>query len=187
MHRAACRGYTPQRCTAWGATFTECQRPDTSGARSAATAVNHPHAPARTRSVPRPAEAPTCPHDASIPLKWVPEKTRFVRHRAGTNREKNLYPPLRALPDNSTRFRGGAQLESIHVERLDHLGLLASVIKEVGLIGMIDARLVPDKQEEITAGEAVAGRLLNGLGFANRLMSLTPPVFRQHTPGLVVS
>jgi Domain of unknown function (DUF4277) len=64
---------------------------------------------------------------------------------------------------------------------------LASVIKEVGLIGMIDARLVPDKQEEITAGEAVAGRLLNGLGFANRLMSLTPLVFRQHIPGLVVS
>jgi hypothetical protein len=52
---------------------------------------------------------------------------------------------------------------------------------------MIDARLVPDKQEEITAGQAVAGRLLNGLGFANRLMSLTPLVFRQHIPGLVVS
>jgi hypothetical protein len=29
-----------------------------------------------------------------------------------------------------------------HVERLDHLGLIASLIKDVGLIGMIDTRLV---------------------------------------------
>jgi len=60
-------------------------------------------------------------------------------------------------------------MASIHVERLDHLGLLVSVSKDVGLIGMIDARLVPDEQEEITAGEAIAGMILNGLGFANRL------------------
>jgi transposase len=68
-------------------------------------------------------------------------------------------------------------MESIHVERLDHLGLMASVIKDVGLIGMIDARLVPDEQEEITAGEAMAGMILHGLGFANRPMSLTPQFF----------
>jgi transposase len=72
-------------------------------------------------------------------------------------------------------------MESIHVERLDHLGLLASVIKDIGLIRMIDARLGPDAQEEITAGEAVAGMILNGLGFANRPMSLTPQFFA-HTP-----
>ena len=51
-------------------------------------------------------------------------------------------------------------MESIHVERLDHLGLLASVIKDIGLIRMIDARLGPDAQEAITAGEAVAGMIL---------------------------
>jgi hypothetical protein len=42
---------------------------------------------------------------------------------------------------------------------------------------MIDARLVPDSQEEITPGEAVAGMILNGLGFANRPLSLTPQFF----------
>ena len=46
---------------------------------------------------------------------------------------------------------------------------------------MIDARLVPDEQEEITPGEAVAGMILNGLGFANRPLSLTPQFFA-HTP-----
>jgi transposase len=68
-------------------------------------------------------------------------------------------------------------MESIRVERLDHLGLIASVIKDVGLISMIDTRIVPDKQEEITPGEAVAGMILNGLGFANRPLSLTPQFF----------
>jgi transposase len=60
---------------------------------------------------------------------------------------------------------------------LDHLGFIASVIKDVRLIGMVDARLVPDAQEEITPGEAVAGMILNGLGFANRPLSLTPQFF----------
>src|ERR687891_343567 len=68
-------------------------------------------------------------------------------------------------------------MEAVHVERLDHLGLIASVIKNLGLIAMIDARLVPDAQEEITPGEAVAGMILNGLGFANRPLSLTPQFF----------
>ena len=68
-------------------------------------------------------------------------------------------------------------MASVHVERLDHLGLIASVIKDLGLIGMIDARLVPDKQEEITPGEAVAGMIRNGLGFANHPLSLTPQFF----------
>ena len=68
-------------------------------------------------------------------------------------------------------------MEQVHVERLDHLGLLASVIKDLGLIAMIDRRLVPDEQEVITPGEAVAGMILNGLGFANRPLSLTPQFF----------
>ena len=50
-------------------------------------------------------------------------------------------------------------MEQIRVERLDHLGLIASVIKDLGLIDMIDERLVPDEQEVITPGEAVAGMI----------------------------
>jgi transposase len=65
----------------------------------------------------------------------------------------------------------------VTVERLDHLGLIAEIIKDIGLIDMINARLVPDRQEDITPGEAVAGMILNGLGFANRPLSLTPQFF----------
>src|SRR6266566_6398780 len=71
--------------------------------------------------------------------------------------------------------RGGATMALVTVARLGHVGLIAEVIKDRGLIEMIDTHLVPDNQEEITPGEAVAGMLLNGLGFANRPLSLTPP------------
>ncbi len=72
---------------------------------------------------------------------------------------------------------GGLPVEAVSVERLDHLGVVASVIKELGLIEMIDARLPRHDQEAITAGEAVAGMILNGLGFSNRPLSLTPQFF----------
>jgi transposase len=68
-------------------------------------------------------------------------------------------------------------MEAVSVERLDHLGVVASVIKDLGLIEMIDARVPPHDQEEITTGEAVAGMIVNGLGFANRPLSLTPQFF----------
>jgi transposase len=68
-------------------------------------------------------------------------------------------------------------MDSVSVERLDHLGVISAVIQDLGLVDMIDARLIPDAQEVITPGEAVAGMILNGLGFANRPLSLTPQFF----------
>lgn len=46
---------------------------------------------------------------------------------------------------------------------------------------MIDARLMPHDQEAITAGEAVAGMILTGVGFAKKPLSL-PPRFFAHKP-----
>src|SRR6266446_1873832 len=72
---------------------------------------------------------------------------------------------------------GGCSMESVSVERLDHLGVVASVIKDLRIIEMLDARLGLHDQEEITAGEAVAGMILNGLGFSDRPLTLTPQFF----------
>jgi hypothetical protein len=65
----------------------------------------------------------------------------------------------------------GCPMEPIRVERLDHLGVMGSMINDIGLIDRIDRRLVPDTQAMITPGDAVAGMLLNGLGFAKRPLS----------------
>ena len=55
---------------------------------------------------------------------------------------------------------------------------MAEVIKDRGLIDMMDGRLVPNRQEAIPPG---ARRWLrdhrNGLGFAQRPLSLTPQFF----------
>ncbi len=68
-------------------------------------------------------------------------------------------------------------MEIVRIERLDHLGLIASVINDLGLVRLIDTRLTPDDQEVLTPGEAIKGMILNGLGFANRPLSLTPQFF----------
>jgi transposase len=54
---------------------------------------------------------------------------------------------------------------------------MASVIKDLELIEMINARLIPDPQATITPGEAVAGMILHSLGVAHRPLSLTPRFF----------
>jgi len=64
------------------------------------------------------------------------------------------------------------------IKRIDHLGIVAGVIKDLGIIEFIDARIPDHPKEEITTGEAVAGMIINGLGFSNRPLSLTPQFFQ---------
>jgi transposase len=68
-------------------------------------------------------------------------------------------------------------MEMVRIERLDHLGLVASVINDLGLVRLIDTRLTPDAQEVLTPGEAIKGMILHGFGFANRPLSRTPQFF----------
>jgi transposase len=77
-------------------------------------------------------------------------------------------------------------MESLRVERFDHFGLIACAIKDLGLSEMLDSRLVPDEQEVMTPGEAVAGMMLNGLGFTHRPLSWTPQFFANHPLDLLV-
>ena len=72
-------------------------------------------------------------------------------------------------------------MAAVRVERLDHLGLMAPMIQDLGRISMIDARSAPDEPEELTPGEAVAGMMLHGLGVAPRPRSLPPPVLCSQT------
>src|SRR2546425_7099487 len=77
-------------------------------------------------------------------------------------------------------------MDVVTVERLDHLGIIAGVIKDLGIIEMIDVRIRPDDQEDITTGEAVAGMILNGLGFSDRPLSLTPQFFANKPVALLL-
>jgi transposase len=68
-------------------------------------------------------------------------------------------------------------MENILIKRIDHLGLVAGVIHDLGLVKQIDG-LLP-YEGKITTGQAVAGMILNGLGFTDRPMSLTPEFFKE--------
>jgi len=63
------------------------------------------------------------------------------------------------------------------IERLDHLGIVSGVIKDLGIIELIDEKLGIYPDENISTGEAVAGMIINGLGFSNKPLSLTPLFF----------
>lgn len=74
----------------------------------------------------------------------------------------------------------------LKIERIDHLGVIAGVMKDVKLAEKIDAVLEPDKQTTVTYGEAVVGMVLNGLGFANRVISLMTQFFEQKPLDLLI-
>jgi transposase len=76
-------------------------------------------------------------------------------------------------------------MNAVRVERLDHLGIVAGVIHDLGIIEMIDSRIEPDEREEISTGEAIAGMILNNLGFSNRPISLTPQFFENKPMALL--
>jgi transposase len=59
------------------------------------------------------------------------------------------------------------------IERLDHLGIVAGVIKDLRISELIDERLGTYEGETLSAGETVAGMIINGLGFSNKPMTLT--------------
>lgn len=68
-------------------------------------------------------------------------------------------------------------MESVEVKRLDHHGIVAGVIDDLQLVEIVDQAIPPDPQEEVTNGEALKAMIMNGLGFTNRPLSLTPQFF----------
>ncbi len=61
-------------------------------------------------------------------------------------------------------------------ERLDHLGIVAGVCREIGLAEWLDAQ---DERmhERVSVGTATVAMILNGLGFSNRRLYLVPQFF----------
>ncbi len=85
---------------------------------------------------------------------------------------------------------------SYETKTLEQLGLVAGMYDELG-VGELINELIPQdfEQRQVTIGQAVKAMVLNGLGFANRRLYLTPHFFQnkptEHllgpgiTPGLL--
>ena len=72
------------------------------------------------------------------------------------------------------------------IKRIDHLGIIAGVMKDLDIVALTDSRLKNDKQADVTFGETLMAMILNGLGFANRVISLTPQFFSNKPLSLLI-
>ena len=62
---------------------------------------------------------------------------------------------------------------------LDHLGLIAGMVDELGLPELIDTLIKQDHdQRQVSVGVCVKAMILNGLGFVNRALYLMPQFFK---------
>jgi hypothetical protein len=62
-------------------------------------------------------------------------------------------------------------MQGVRVERLDHLGIVAGICREIGLAEYLDAVAGPNEQQ-MSIGTATVAMILNGLGFSNRRLYL---------------
>jgi len=63
-----------------------------------------------------------------------------------------------------------------NTQRLDHLGIVAGICRQIGLIEQID-RYVGVTERKVSVGEAFQAMVLNALGFVGRALYLTPEFF----------
>ena len=76
-------------------------------------------------------------------------------------------------------------VQDLQSQRLDHLGIVAGICNEIGLIETIDGQ-IQDSGRKVSVGEAVQAMILNGLGFVSRPLYLTPEFFQNKPVDLLV-
>jgi transposase len=64
----------------------------------------------------------------------------------------------------------------ISTQRIDHLGIVAGICQPIDLIGQID-QIVGPNGRKVSVGQAIQAMVLNGLGFVNRPLYLTPEFY----------
>ncbi len=63
--------------------------------------------------------------------------------------------------------------QRFETKRLDHLGIVAGICHEIGLMGSVDQAVGPS-EPKVSCGAAVQALVLNGLGFTSRALYLMP-------------
>ena len=69
-------------------------------------------------------------------------------------------------------------LENLDIKNLNHLGIIAGIIDEIGIVEIINEQLGTDDQEIVSPGVIIKAIILNGLGFVSRPLYLFPQFFQ---------
>jgi transposase len=59
----------------------------------------------------------------------------------------------------------------IDVQDLDHLGIVAGIVDEIGIVEIINKEIGTDEREKVSAGQVVKAMIINCMGF------LTAPLY----------
>jgi len=78
--------------------------------------------------------------------------------------------------------------ETYRTEQLGHLGLVASTIKKLDIVNKINQRLPLDRKKggKVSHGHRAAAMLLNGMGYVNRTLYLSPYFFEDKPVDLLL-
>ena len=69
------------------------------------------------------------------------------------------------------------QASKIEVQTINHLGIIAGIIDEIGIVEIINERLGIKPQEKLNSGLIVKSIILNAMGFVSRPLYLFPQFF----------
>lgn len=79
----------------------------------------------------------------------------------------------------SPNLSGASEANAYASYTLDHHGLVAGMVDELGLVSKIDGMIPQDlEQRQVSVGVAVKAMILMGLGFTQRTLYLTPQFFK---------
>jgi transposase len=68
--------------------------------------------------------------------------------------------------------------EVIKVENIDHLGIVAGLVDDIGIVEILNRRLGIDAREKVSTGVIVKAMILNGLGFVSAPLYLFGKFFQ---------
>ena len=68
-------------------------------------------------------------------------------------------------------------LDNIEIKNLNHLGIIAGIIDELGIVEIVNEQLGTDSKEIISPGVIIKAIILNGLGFLSRPLYLFQQFF----------
>jgi transposase len=75
--------------------------------------------------------------------------------------------------------------QRFETQRIDHLGIVAGICQEIGLIEAIDQQ-VGQSERKVNCGQAVQAMVLNALGFVSRALYLMPDYLRNKPVDLLI-
>ena len=78
-------------------------------------------------------------------------------------------------------------MSEVQIQSIDQLGLVMGMIRELEIMDQIDTML-PSKSEDkkVSCATGVAAMILNGLGYANKQLYLTPRFFEKKATELLL-